>query len=153
MFIRSTGLGRTLLSARVAAIETTFMVPETLEPPKDGRVEPMRMLMVMEVVHPVHWTVRAFVDPADLRRMVKLVLTNPALIMRGLKFLFSKSPTYELPGQTAGAAAPGPGAKPAAEAAPKPGPGPMPPARPKAGPGPIPPAPPKQGPGPIPPRR
>jgi hypothetical protein len=47
------------------------------------------MLMVMEVVHPVHWTVRAFVDPADLRRMIKLVLTNPMLI-HGLKFLFSR---------------------------------------------------------------
>jgi hypothetical protein len=137
MFLRSTGLGRTLLTAKVTAIETTFMVPATLEPPKDGGAEPMRMLMVMEVVHPVHWTVRAFVDPADLRRMVKLVLTNPALIIRGLKFLFSKNPTYEVPGKTEGAAAPGP----------------MPPAGPKAGPGPIPPAPPKQGPGPIPPRR
>ncbi len=92
MFIRSTGLGRTLLTARVAKIETTDMVPSTLEPPKDGATEPMRILMVMEVVHPVHWTVRGFVDPADLRRMAKLVLTNPALILTGHQVLLLKEP-------------------------------------------------------------
>jgi len=157
MFIRSTGLGRTLLTARVANIETTGMVPATLEPPKQGAAEPMRMLMVMEVVHPVHWTVRAFVDPADLRRMAKLVLMNPALILRGIKFFFSKSPTYEEAGKIEAATTAPPPAetKPSAgqAAAAKAGPGPMPPAPPKTGPGPIPPAPPKQGPGPIPPRR
>jgi hypothetical protein len=145
MFIRSTGLGRTLLTARVANIETTDMVPATLEPPKQGATEPMRILMVMEVVHPVHWTVRGFVDPADLRRMAKLVLTNPSLILRGIKFFFSKSPTYGEPGKTE-AAATAPAAteiKPAAANA----------AASKAGPGPMPPAPPKAGPGPIPPRR
>ena len=150
MFIRSTGLGRTLLTARVAAIETTTMVPATLEPPKGSATEPMRMLMVMEVVHPVHWTVRAFVDPADLRRMAKLVLTNPGLVLRGIKFFFSKSPVYGEPGKTEAAAETRPTAP---EASPKTGPGPMPPAPPKAGPGPIPPAPSRQGPGPIPPRR
>jgi len=155
MFIRSTGLGRTLLTARVAAIETTTMVPATLEPPKGSATEPMRMLMVMEVVHPVHWTVRAFVDPADLRRMAKLVLTNPGLVLRGIKFFFSKSPVYGEPGKTEAAAAPAAAeTRPTApEASPKTGPGPMPPAPPKAGPGPIPPAPSRQGPGPIPPRR
>lgn len=150
MFIRSTGLGRTLLTARVANIETTTIVPSTLEAPSNGASEPMRMLMVMEVVHPVHWTVRAFVDPADLRRMVKLVLTNPGLIMRGLKFLFSKGPTYAAPGVVeAPVIAPAAASTPAQKA----GPGPVPGIAPKAGPGPIPSAPPKAGPGPIPPRR
>jgi len=157
MFIRSTGLGRTLLTARVANIQTTDMVPSTLEPPKGGAIEPMRILMVMEVVHPVHWTVRGFVDPADLRRMAKLVLKNPALILRGIKFFFSKSPTYEEPGKMETAVPPPVTAetKPAAgtAAAPKAGPGPIPSAPPRTGPGPIPTAPPKHGPGPIPPRR
>jgi hypothetical protein len=107
------------------------MVPSTLEPPREG-TEPMRMLMVMEILHPVHWTVRAFVDPDDLRHMVWTVLKNPALIMRGIKFLFSKSPVYEPIGS---AEAP---AMPKVEA----------PSAPKAGPGPIP----KQGPRPIPSR-
>ncbi|HME46060.1 MAG TPA: hypothetical protein VKF36_23450 [Syntrophorhabdales bacterium] len=133
MFIRSTGLGRTLLTARVANIQTTDMVPSTLEPPKGGATEPMRILMVMEVVHPVHWTVRGFVDPADLRRMAKLVLTNPALILRGLKFFFSKSPTYEEPGKMEAAVLAPVTAetKPATgtAAAPKAGPGPIPPRR------------------------
>ena len=83
MFIRSTGLGRTLLTARVANIETTQVVPSTLDPPKDGAAEPMRMLMIMQVVHPVNWTVRAFVDPSDLRHMIKVVLTHPMLILGG----------------------------------------------------------------------
>ena len=155
MFVRSTGLGRTLLTAKVAKIETTEVVPSTLEPPKEGTVEPMRMLMVIQVVNPVNWTVRAFVDPSDLRHMVKVVLTNPMLILKGIKFFFSKDPVYATPAiaGTAAAAAPGPAATTAAQATPKTGPGPMPPAPPKAGPGPIPPPPAKHGPGPIPPRR
>jgi len=151
MFIRSTGLGRTLLTARVANIQTTDMVPSTLEPPKTGAAEPMRILMVMEVVHPVHWTVRGFVDPADLRRMAKLVLTNPALILRGIKFFFSKSPVYEEPGKTEIQIAQPAMAQVGSTSA---GPNPVPQASPpKSGPGPIPPAPPRQGPGPIPQRR
>jgi hypothetical protein len=142
MFIRSTGLGRTLLLARVANIETTQVVPSTLEPPKNGAVEPMRMLMVMQVVHPVNWTVRAFVDPSDLRHMIKVVLTNPMLILRGIKFLFSRDPVYAAPGTAETAAAPPPG--PAAGAPVKPAP--------KAGPGPIPAPAAKRGPGPIPSR-
>ena len=155
MFVRSTGLGRTLLSAKVAKIETTEVVPSTLEPPKEGTVEPMRMLMVIQVVNPVNWTVRAFVDPSDLRHMVKVVLTNPMLILKGIKFFFSKDPVYATPAipETAAAAPSGPAAATAAQAAHKTGPGPMPPAPSKAGPGLIPPAPAKQGPGPIPPRR
>ena len=145
MFIRSTGLGRTLLTARVANIQTTDMVPSTLEPPQQGTTEPMRMLMVMEVVHPVHWTVRAFVDPADLRRMAKLVLTNPALILRGIKFFFSKSPTYGEPGKAEATVAPPAMAQARAAAAPV--------AAARTGPAPIPAAPAKRGPGPIPPRR
>jgi hypothetical protein len=142
MFIRSTGLGRTLLTSRVANIETTEVVPSTLESPKDGTTEPMRMLMVMQVVHPVNWTVRAFIDPSDLRHMIKVVLTNPMLILRGIKFLFSKDPDYSTSTTTERAVAPPPGM--GAEARPKDGA--------KRGPGPIPTAAPKRGPGPIPPR-
>ena len=136
MFIRSTGLGRTLLRGRIAAIETTEMVPSTLEPPPAGTIEPMRMLMVMEILHPVHWTVRAFVDPNDLRHMVWTVLKNPALIMRGIKFLFTKTPVYPSLEETAA-----PGAQPQ-------GPPAMAPQAAKAGPAPIP----KAGPRPIPSR-
>ncbi len=95
MFMRSTGLGRTLLHAKVSDILATHIVPATLEEPTDGTTEPMRMILMMEVVHPVHWTVRAFLDPSDLRKMIKIVLTNPVLILKGIKFFFSKDPVYE----------------------------------------------------------
>lgn len=127
MFVRSTGLGRTLLSGRIARIVTTDLVPATLEPPKDGEHEPTRVLMEMEITNPVHWTVRAFLDPPDLRHMVMLILTNPAFIMNGLKFLFRKGPNY---GAVKGEAHVTPAIKGAAA--------PSAPSMPKAGPPPIP---------------
>jgi hypothetical protein len=134
MFVRSTGLGRTLLTGRIGKVVTTTIVPSTLEEATNGSKEPMRMLMEMEILHPVHWTVRAFLDPPDLRELIKKIITNPGLIMNGIKFLFMKGPKYDGPiahGEAPKAAAPGPG----------------PAASPKAGP----PAPPK-GPPPIPTR-
>jgi len=125
MFMRSTGLGRTLLTAKVANIEATTVVPSTLEQPKEGTTEPTRMLLIMEVVNPVHWMVRAFIDPSDLRKMVKIVLTNPLLLLKGIKFFFSKDPVY---GETVKAETPASTPKSEAGKAPKPG----------AGPGPIP---------------
>lgn len=137
MFVRSTGLGRTLLTGRISKIVTTTLVPATLEEPAAGQTEPTRVLMEMEITNPVHWTVRAFLDPKDLRHMVMLILTNPAFIMNGLKFLFSKGPKYDTPASHEGPAAAGASAsapKPAAAAAPKP---PAPSGAPK-GPAPIP---------------
>ncbi|HAR94943.1 MAG TPA: hypothetical protein DCR97_03120 [Deltaproteobacteria bacterium] len=131
MFVRSTGLGRTLLSGRIAKIETTNLVPATLEMPKNGEHEPTRVLMEMEITNPVHWTVRAFLDPPDLRHMVKIILTNPVFIMNGLKFLFKKGPDYGAPKEEVHAGTPKAAA--AAPSVPK-GPAPIP----KAGPGPVP---------------
>jgi hypothetical protein len=132
MFVRSTGLGRTLLTGRIGKVATTTIVPSTLEEATNGSKEPMRMLMEMEILHPVHWTVRAFLDPPDLRELIKKVITNPGLIFNGIKFLFMKGPKYDVP--TAHAAAPQAAAGPAAPS--------------KSGP----PAPPK-GPPPIPTRK
>jgi hypothetical protein len=95
MFIRSTGLGRTLLSGRIAKIVMTDVVPSTLELPAAGVKEPRRLLVEMEITNPVHWTVRAFIDPPDLREMLKIVLTDPGLILSCLKFLFMKGPNYD----------------------------------------------------------
>jgi hypothetical protein len=91
------------------------------------------MILMMEVVHPVHWTVRAFLDPSDLRKMIKIVLTNPSLILKGIKFFFSKDPVYEDM-----ASSHAPASKSDAGKAPKPGAGPgsIPTAATKAGPGP-----------------
>jgi len=105
MFIRSTGLGRTLLSGRIARIVTTDVVPSTLEPPPPGVTEPLRLLVEVEITNPVHWTVRAFIDPPDLREMVGIIFTSPKLLLSCLKFLFSKGPNYGEPAQAAAPAA------------------------------------------------
>lgn len=112
MFVRSTGLGRTLLTGRIDRIVTTTVVPAALAPPTDGSVEPMRLLVEVEITNPVHWTVRAFIDPPDLREMIKIILTSPGLMFSCLKFLFMKGPKYDEPapaGAHVAAAAPLPG--------------------------------------------
>ncbi|MBA4418886.1 MAG: hypothetical protein C0392_13415 [Syntrophus sp. (in: bacteria)] len=95
MFVRSTGLGRTLLSGNIAKIVTTKVIPSTLEMPTNGHKEPMRLLMEMQITNPVNWTVRAFMDPPDVRDMIKHILCNPVLIWQAVKFLFIKGPQYE----------------------------------------------------------
>ena len=87
MYIRSTGLGKTLLQCRVAKVESTRIIPETLEAPKEGENEPARLLMTMQVIAPVTWTVRAFVEPADLRRIIGFVFKNPGVLFSALGFL------------------------------------------------------------------
>lgn len=133
MFVRSTGLGRTLLTGRIGKVVITSLVPATLEEAPNGSKEPKRMLMEMEIQHPVHWTVRAFLDPPDLRSLVKKIITNPGLMMTGLKFLFMKGPRYDVPtshtaapqAASTGPAAPPKAASPAAGMPPK-GPPPIP---------------------------
>ncbi len=87
MYIRSTGLGKTLLKGRLKMLGVTHLVPSTLEESKN---EQARMLLAMEVREPVHWEVRVFMEPSDLRRMILLAL-KPSTIFYGLKLLFSKS--------------------------------------------------------------
>lgn len=86
MYIRSTGLGKTLLQCKVAKIEATQLVPETLEAAKTGTVEPIRLLMTMQVIAPVTWTVRAFVEPADLRHMIAFALKHPKVLYKAVSF-------------------------------------------------------------------
>ena len=95
MYIRSTGLGKTLLQCKVAKIEACNIIPETLAQSKEGENEPTRLLMTMQVIATVTWTVRAFVEPADLRRMIGLALRNPGVLFNGLRFFAfgGKSPS------------------------------------------------------------
>jgi len=95
MYIRSTGLGKTLLQCKVAKVEATNIIPETLDPPKEGENEPMRLLMTMQVIAPVTWTVRAFVEPADLRHIIGFALRNPGVLFNSARFLTlgGKSPS------------------------------------------------------------
>lgn len=87
MKIRSTGLGKTLLTAQVGTVEPTNTVPATLEASDN---EPTRLLLTMEVVEPVHWTVRAFLEPGDMRRVIKLLL-RPRTLFTALLFLMKRS--------------------------------------------------------------
>jgi hypothetical protein len=98
MYIRSTGLGKTLLQCRVEKVESCNIVPMTLELPKEDENEPTRLLMTMKVIAPVSWTVRAFVEPADLRHIVGFALRNPKVLFKGLGFLIlgGKSPSLEV---------------------------------------------------------
>jgi hypothetical protein len=107
MYIRSTGLGKTLLQCKVESVESSVIVPETLEATKEGEEgEPTRLLMTMRVIAPVSWTVRAFVEPADLRRIIGFVLKNPRVLFGALRFLVfgGRSPSLEVkkkePGET-----------------------------------------------------
>ena len=96
MYIRSTGLGKTLLQCKVAKIESCKVVPETLELPGEGENEPTRLLMTMQVIAPVTWTVRAFVEPADLRRIIAFALRNPGVLFDGLRFLLLGGESHSL---------------------------------------------------------
>ena len=94
MYIRSTGLGKTLLKAEAEKIEAIEIVPETLEQPEEND-EPTRLLMTLKTVEPVHWTVRIFVEPPDLRRILWIMLKSPKVLLWSLRFMFSKKPKPE----------------------------------------------------------
>ena len=98
MYIRSTGLGKTLLQCKVESVESSVVVPGTLESPKEGEDEPTRLLMTMKVIAPVTWTVRAFVEPADLRKIIGFTLRNPKVLLDALRFLIAggSSPSLEV---------------------------------------------------------
>jgi hypothetical protein len=105
MFIRSTGLGRTLLTCKVAKIEVTHMVPSTLEAPDEGEpAEPTRLLMTIQTTDPVNWTVRGFVEPADLIQILKAAMTLP-VIWTAIKFLLFGG-AKKVPSEQAKAAVP-----------------------------------------------
>lgn len=87
MYVRSTGLGRTLLHGRLGELGPTQMDPST---EKDSDNQPERMVMVMEILEPVNWKVKAFMEPQDVRRLIWLIL-RPSTILCGLKLLFAKS--------------------------------------------------------------
>jgi hypothetical protein len=107
MYIRSTGLGKTLLQCQVESVESSVIVPETLEASKEGEEEPTRLLMTMRVIAPVSWTVRAFVEPADLRAIIGFVLKNPRVLFSALRFLIfgGRSPSLVVKKKEPGKAA------------------------------------------------
>jgi hypothetical protein len=95
MYIRSTGLGKTLLQCKIAKVEYTDIVPETLKDSKNGD-EPKRLLMTMQVIAPVTWTVRAFVEPQDVRQVIIHFLKNPRALWNAVRFLLFGGPSPSL---------------------------------------------------------
>jgi hypothetical protein len=94
MLIRSTGLGRTLLSGEVAKIKSSNIVPETLEASENGN-EPTRLFLTMETKAPVNWIVNIFIEPADLRRILWILIKNPLILFSGFKLLLRKDKKAE----------------------------------------------------------
>ncbi|MDH5695138.1 MAG: hypothetical protein OEZ00_00805 [Dehalococcoidia bacterium] len=87
MYIRSTGLGKTLLQCKVASVECSAVVPATLEPPEKDKNETTRILMTLSVIAPVTWTVRAFLEPADVRQLIGCVIKNPKTLLKAIRLL------------------------------------------------------------------
>lgn len=79
-------MGRTLLTCNVTKLEVTNVYPATLEDPKDGDTQPMRLLMTVQTTDPVSWTIRGFVEADDLREIFKAAL-KPAVLLTAFKFL------------------------------------------------------------------
>lgn len=94
MLIRSTGLGRTLLSGEVAKIKSSNIVPETLEASENGN-EPTRLFLTMETKAPVNWIVNIFIEPADLRRILWILIKNPLILFSGIGLLLRKDKKAE----------------------------------------------------------
>lgn len=90
MYIRSTGLGRTLLRARISGFDSTKLIPTTMKKCKNN-TETTRLLLTVETEYPVTWTISTFMEPEDLRAMIRFAL-RPSTIFTMLKFLFIKGP-------------------------------------------------------------
>jgi hypothetical protein len=70
MKVRSTGLGKTVMVANFK---------ELLNAEYDGRKV---VQLTLEATEPLHWTIRAFMEPKDIRNVVAMV--TPSIIWRGL---------------------------------------------------------------------
>jgi hypothetical protein len=77
MKVRSTGLGKTLMVGDFVSIDPSKITPATLE--LSNKSEPTRLLIEMGVTSPVHWRIRVFAEPRDIRKMVRLLLKPPTL--------------------------------------------------------------------------
>lgn len=102
MQLRSTGLGKTLLHCKVAKIENSDIVPETLKQLENGETGPKRLLITMHVTEPVTWTVHAFVEPVDLRDIICLVLRKPTILWHAVRFLLFGNGSSSLPAKQEG---------------------------------------------------
>jgi len=74
MKVQSTGLGKTVMVANFKELfNTTF---------EENKV----MQMTMEATEPIHWTIKVYMEPADIRKAVGMGL-KPGILWRVLKNL------------------------------------------------------------------
>ena len=71
MRVRSTGLGKTILTTHAAGMQID---------PEDKKWVTLKI----EATDPVHWTITAYMEGKDLRQMVWMALKNPRFLFRAI---------------------------------------------------------------------
>lgn len=90
MKVQSTGLGKTVMIASFKGLEIAEFDNEKV------------MQMGMESTEPLHWTIRVFMDPKDVRKAVFMGL-KPSIIWKGLlALLFGRFSLFPKAGSEAG---------------------------------------------------
>ncbi len=98
MKVQSTGLGKTVMVAELGDLQKADFDGES------------NLMVTMESTEPLHWTIKVYMRPKDVRRAVMLGL-RPSIIWRVLMGMilgrFSFSGKRAAKSRTAGEAAPG----------------------------------------------
>jgi len=77
MKVQSTGLGKTIMVAHIEELfYTEFEDKEVLQ-------------MTIEATEPVHWTIKCYMEPSDVKYLMKLGLKF-SILWKVLKSLFKK---------------------------------------------------------------
>lgn len=77
MKVQSTGLGKTVMVAHVKELyNTEFEDKDVLQ-------------MTIEATEPVHWTIKCYMEPSDVRYVIKLGLKF-SILLKAIKSLFKK---------------------------------------------------------------
>ncbi len=71
MKVQSTGLGKTVMTAQFKELLNTEFEGEKV------------MQMTMEATEPIHWTIKAYMEPKDIRRAI-LMGMKPSIMWRAL---------------------------------------------------------------------
>lgn len=84
MKVNSTGLGSTTLQSEFMGFKTTA-VDNKMQSQYEGK-DGTYLIMEIETVKPVHWTICVGIDGKDMRKIIKHVL-NPKVIFRSLSLI------------------------------------------------------------------
>ena len=87
MLVRSTGLGKTPMIAKIAMLEFARLSTESLKEDADSE---QRMILRLETIKPAAWQITAFMGPDDMRDLAKKLL-KPRTLIQALFYLFGSS--------------------------------------------------------------